>query len=300
MEGRSVPQLRSHLLAVSALAASLFCAPAIIAAQTAANHPVAVAPAAPIAPAEPSPAAPAAELDDASDAQRLQALARRFASGDATRPTSSPATPAEHVERPAAPAPAEAAGGAPPEIPLLERQPLGGQARSAAADGEVPDFNSGASWLKTVTALGLVLGLIFALRWGWMRATGRPTVSSAPGVVEVLSRTAVAPRNHVLLLRVGGRILIVGDAGDGLRTLANVDDPDEIASLLASVTASRDNSITRNFSQMLSGFHNDYEPRRPFEEGLDTQEHVVDRARDTVSGLLSRMRVLGGKGGLRG
>src|SRR5690606_38166243 len=92
--------------------------------------------------------------------------------------------------------------------------------------------------LKTVTALGVVLGLIYLLRYLWIKLTGQVPASSHTAVVEVLSRTTIAPRNHVLLMRLGQRILVVSDSGSGMNTLANIDDPQEVASLLANVTAS--------------------------------------------------------------
>jgi len=61
--------------------------------------------------------------------------------------------------------------------------------------------------------------------------------SSAPqgGIVEVLSRTTVAPRSHVVLMRVGTRILVVSDSPAGMRTLASVEDAEEVAELLGAI-----------------------------------------------------------------
>jgi len=155
---------------------------------------------------------------------------------------------------------------------------------------------SGGSWiLQTITALGVVIGLILLLRTIWSRLTGQTVAAMHSPVVEVLSRTSIAPRNHVLLVRIGQRILVVGDSPAGLRTLANVDDPEEVASLLTAVSAARPNSISQNFAQLLQRFNGDYESQTIETEGGDSQEHRVDLARSTVSGLLARIRTVGAK-----
>ncbi len=147
--------------------------------------------------------------------------------------------------------------------------------------------------LQTLAALGLVIGLILLLRWAWGKIHGATRIGQSP-VVEVLSRTAVAPKNHVILLRVGDRILICGDAPGGLRTLAEVDDPEQVAGLLAAISAAAPNSRTRNFNQLLRRFHAE---RDRSAEGDHDDEDRVDRARDSVSGAMSRIRTLaGGRG----
>lgn len=182
-----------------------------------------------------------------------------------------------------------------------ESRPLG---MSFSPDASSPLINPSAGtrqdgeWvLSTLTALGLVIGLILLARWGWMKMGGTVTARSS-GVVEVLSRTTVAPRNQVLLLRVGGRVLVVGDSAAGLRTLSTIEDPDEVASVLEAVTAARANSISKGFSQLLSHTDRDFsQAQRLAEEGGDHNEYRFDRARDSVSSLLSRIRAMSQKGG---
>ncbi len=134
---------------------------------------------------------------------------------------------------------------------------------------------------------------------------GGQVIARSSPVVEVLSRTPVAPKNHVLLLRVGQRVLVVGDSGGGLRTLANLDDPEEVASVLQAVTAQGDASVSRSFNSLVSRFQQAPETAaaddplagpgampRFVEEGGDTQEFSLDRTRDALSGLASRLRSL--------
>ncbi|MEX0744025.1 MAG: flagellar biosynthetic protein FliO [Phycisphaeraceae bacterium] len=184
-------------------------------------------------------------------------------------------------------------------LPLLnenERASIGQRSDDDDAPTHGLIEGTGSMALNTLTALGIVIGLILLLRWAWVKLSGQPTIQSSP-VVEVLSRTPVAPRNHILLVRVANRVLIVGDSSAGLRTLATVDDPEEIADLLTAVTAGRDTSITKGFNQLLGRFQGEHDTAHVDDEGRDDGEHLFDRARDSVSGLLSRVRVMAGRDG---
>ena len=223
----------------------------------------------------PSGRAPAPRADGESD--RLTRLAQRKVAeleSGAPRPERRQATDFDE-DRPLGRAPADT-GATPP--------------------GDTPDeqLSSGPSWLlNTATALGAVLGLILLLRLLYARITGRAMASGHHPAVEVLARVAVAPRNHVLLVRLGQRILVLGDSAQGLTNLATIDDADEIAGLLKSVAAGRPNSISRGFSQLLGRFNHEYpDDGLGTAAGLDRGEQRTDRARDEVSGLLSRVRAL--------
>lgn len=189
----------------------------------------------------------------------------------------------------------EAAASLPPDARPLGPAPTSDEERLLRPKDAEP--RDGAWVLKTLSSLGLVIAVILLARWGWAKMGGAVAVRGS-SVVEVLSRTTVAPRNHVLLLRVGGRVLVVGDSAAGLRTLASIEDPDEVASVLEAVTAAGGTSITRGFSQLLSRTDEEFDPqRRLADEGGDRDEHRVDSARDSMSALLSRIRTLSQKGG---
>lgn len=188
----------------------------------------------------------------------------------------------------------------PTSDPVLEKRPLGRAEGPGPSTQPLPSPRWGSGWvLNTVTALGVVILVIFALRTLLVKLGAAKGVSPRSGVVEVLSRTAIAPRNHVLLIRVAGRVLVVGDSVAGLRTLAQIDDPDEVASLLAATTAQAPHSVTRGFATLMGRFNRQYdEGQRLLAEGGDESEHAVDRARDGLSSLLARVRATrsGGEG----
>ncbi len=161
---------------------------------------------------------------------------------------------------------------------------VGGIAKSGIADG--------VSWMfNTIGALGVVIGLILVFRAVLLRMNGQAAVGTARGAVEVLGRVSVAPRQHVLLLKVGQRVLLVGESANGLRTLDTIADPEEVADVLTRVASRQSNSATAGFSQMLSRFHGQFdESAEGKEEGGDSGEFMVDRARDQVMNVLGRVR----------
>lgn len=229
----------------------------------------------------------AAPPDALTDDRGLEKLARELSGNPAAHGAAKPA--AEKKAEPVAPA-----------VPANEKKALGPSGEDAAIGATKNGDGARSSWvMTTLTALGVVVGLILVLRAVVAKVTGRAPASSHSPVLEVLSRTSVAPKNHVLLLRLGQRILVVGDSAAGLATLADIDDPEEVAGLLQAVSASKPGSASQGFTETLEGFDGQYDDfDRPAREGRDSGEHRVDRMRDGISGLKARIRAMAaGKGG---
>lgn len=171
--------------------------------------------------------------------------------------------------------------------------------RSPSASGDVDaEATRGAAgwWFNTAWALVVVVVAIVALR-GLLRRLGRSPGGAGRGaVLEVVGRISTGPRSSVLAVRVGHRIVIVGQTATGLSMLADLSDPNEVASVLATVSAERSGSMSRGFASIFNHASRDYdEDVRVVEEGGDMAEFGVDRARDEVSGLLSRVRSMVGR-----
>ena len=242
---------------------------------------------------------------------RLTRLARQFA-GRAAEPTTAstdafvpepPEVVASHID-----------GGVTPVIPepvtassddrFAEDQPLGraGPSRLNAMSAS-PDA-TGMSWVyQTTVALGAVIGLILLVRAVMSRISGSMGVGfgrNRSPVIEVMSRVGIGPRSRILLLRLGGRILVVGESAGGLQTLANIHEGDEVAEVLQCIAASNRAGIGSSFKQSMRRFNREYSPEQVLvEEGADEGEFVIDRARDQLSGLLGRIRSVAFKRGGR-
>ncbi len=185
------------------------------------------------------------------------------------------------------------AASAPAVIDPLERLPLGVPAAVRdTTESPAESTPIGSGWvLNTVTALGIVLACILLLRMLLTRAAGAKAATGQGPMVEVLSRVSVAPRNHILLVRLNNRVLAVGDSPAGLRTLADISDPEEVADILTTVTTQKPAGVQKGFAQFIGSFHGDHTDRqRSRDEGADGSEYQLDRARDEIHGLLSRVR----------
>jgi len=177
-------------------------------------------------------------------------------------PNSIPSTPAvvEQVsdQRPASPPPPS------PVSAALETRPLG-RAAAPAVESVRPGATGPGGWLRVTVALGAVIALIFALRFILKRAAMRTgglaaqlgAAGRAPsGVLEVLGRFPVARGQTLVLLRLDRRILLISQTTTGMTTLAEVSDPEEIASLITRTrddegasAAARFNAILRNLER---------------------------------------------------
>jgi flagellar biogenesis protein FliO len=94
-------------------------------------------------------------------------------------------------------------------------------------------------WVRTGLALGLVVVLIFLTR-GILRRLGGPVRVGRRQVIEVLARTSVSPKQQLLLVRLGSRLVLVGVGPSGMAALSEVRDPGEVHELMKATGAAGD------------------------------------------------------------
>lgn len=146
----------------------------------------------------------------------------------------------------------------------------------------------GDGWLlSTLAALGVVLALVFGIRWVLRRGGVVSTATPQGGIVEVLSRTTVAPRSHVVLMRVGTRVLVVSDSPAGMRTLASVQDAEEVAELLGAVDAAKPTSMSQSFGSVMKKLSGQWSGE---EETLEVDELGKEVSGQGASGAISSLR----------
>jgi hypothetical protein len=91
-----------------------------------------------------------------------------------------------------------------------------------------------AQWARTLGALALVVVLIFVARI-MLKRFGPVSGPRRRQVLDVLARSPVSSRHQLLLVKVGRRVLLVGQGPASLTTLSEVTDPEEVASLIEAV-----------------------------------------------------------------
>jgi len=113
----------------------------------------------------------------------------------------------------------------------------------SAAAGASTGFDA----TRVVLSLGAVIGLIFILKYFGRRFLALPATGSGGGVVQVLHRTTLSPRQQLVLIRVGRRVVLVGNTGAGMSALCEVSEPDEVAELIGQVQRGKSDSATAAF-----------------------------------------------------
>jgi flagellar biogenesis protein FliO len=123
----------------------------------------------------------------------------------------------------------------------LARQP--GEQKAAPAGAGKED--SGV--IRVAGALGVVIGCILIVRWAGKKFLGMAPGASASGPVQVLSRTAIAPRQQLMLIQVGKRVVLVANCGTAMNALCEISDADEVAALAGELQQKKRGSATANF-----------------------------------------------------
>lgn len=136
------------------------------------------------------------------------------ASGQTSRPTSQPTTQA-----------------AAPDMPRRLIGPFDDKKIESGPQ------NPWAQWGRTLGALALVVVLIFTARI-MLKRFGPVSGRQRRDMLDVLARATVSPRHQLLLVRVGRRVVLVGQAPASLTTLSEVTDADEVAALIEAVSSS--------------------------------------------------------------
>lgn len=114
-----------------------------------------------------------------------------------------------------------------------EARPLGPSASGAGGAGQA-GTGAASGWgdvVRTGAALVVVVGLIGGA-WWWLRRTGIGGAMRG-GAFEVLARQPMGRGQQVVVVRFGPRVLCLQQTREGMRTLCELSDADEIAALTA-------------------------------------------------------------------
>ena len=239
-----------------------------------------------------------------------------------SRPASQPAT------RPAQAAPAAPVRSQLGQTAIRDSSTRPTTAAASADDVEnaadIKSAPAGFDISRVVGALAIVLGLIFALRWVLRRSINPAGMPGATNVVQVLTRSPLSPRQQLLLVRVGRRLIVVADCNGQLNALSELTDPDEVAALVGQLRDETLSAAPHSFGNLLGrlrrgadermaegdgGAEDDSFPRVPHDmpeparerrggrDGLaadpeDDAEPSVASAQNEIQGLMERVRVI--------
>lgn len=212
--------------------------------------------------------------------------------------SSAPAANTPLIAEPPAPA-------LPRIVDTFDKQPIRRAAPPSRGPAQADTTDTSTTTLelpRLLAAMALVVGLIFMMRWFGRRFFGATPISGGTRAVQVLSRSLVAPRQSVMLMQVGRRLLIVSDNGSQLAPLSEISDPDEVAALVGQLRGEKLDVAGRTFSAMLGRIRKDevVEPlaveapieASPISESSAAHDPDVSGARAELSGLMEQVRLV--------
>jgi flagellar protein FliO/FliZ len=153
---------------------------------------------------------------------------------------------------------------------------------------------------RVVLSLAIVLGLIFALRWVSQRLFGKTVGGRASRAVQVLSRNVISPKQQLLVVQVGRRLVVVGDSGQQMNALCEITDPEEMAALIGQLHEEKRESSSNPFGSIFGRAGRAFEKENEPPQSLDVTDEDDDRSagpsrdeqetRDELSGLMDKVR----------
>jgi flagellar biogenesis protein FliO len=153
---------------------------------------------------------------------------------------------------------------------------------STQKTGVAPAPASGVSEvIRVVCALGGVIALILFFRWIFKRCFGVTTAPRATRAVQVLSRSPISPRQQLVILRVGKRLLVVADGGTQMNTLSEITEPDEVAALIGQVQDDHTDRASKVFGKVFNRMRGKYDAAE--------QTHEDDSIVGLTSGLQKKL-----------
>lgn len=155
--------------------------------------------------------------------------------------------------QPAVPGPLEQAHW---EVRSPLARPLPSRSKSGAVDESTASrkpaaTQTGSLWVTLTIVFVTFLGLALVTRW--LKTHGPARFRALPGeALELLGRRTLEPRVTVHLVRCGGRILMLGVAPDGVRTLAEYTDPVEVDLLAGACRSTAENGAAQSFGALFT------------------------------------------------
>src|SRR5436190_3001800 len=119
---------------------------------------------------------------------------------------------------------------------------------------------AGSEFIRVGGALAAVIGLALIAKIALRRAGGiLPGADRPSGVVEILARYPIARGQHLILLKLARRIMLLHQSGSNMNTICELTDPDEVAALLARLEAGSSGRSAEKFKQVLRGFESEHD-----------------------------------------
>ena len=147
---------------------------------------------------------------------------------------------------------------------------------------------TGPSGARVIGSLAAVVVLVAGCGWVYRRYVA-PAGPRRAGGVELLGQSNVTPKHSVLVLKIGRRVVVVGDAGHGMQPLCEVTDPAEVAEVAAACRGQSVESADLRGGAFAASFD---EADAAFEQGDAPNVKPTSGEASDVRALINRVRGL--------
>ncbi len=142
---------------------------------------------------------------------------------------------------------------------------------------------------RLALALGIVLVAIFISHQVWKRMGMPGAAGRASGTLQVVSRLNITPKQQIMLVRVGRRLVLIGNSGGQMNSLCEIGDPEEAAALLGQTAVEREGSVSTSFKAVLGGEEKHFEdPAETMEQ--EEEDPAVATTREEIHGLMEKVK----------
>jgi flagellar biogenesis protein FliO len=162
-------------------------------------------------------------------------------------------------------------------------------AGQASGDGASRAGTGGGSFIRNLWPLLAVLVLIVGMALMVKKFMPARRLLGGSDVLKIVARTHVSPKQQLLLVKMGRRLVLLGLSPDRINSLSTVDDPDQVAMMLGEIASRQPASMTSAFAASMEDEREAYR-----DEPTDVDETEVTRGH--VRGLLQKVRAMTSKG----
>ena len=176
-----------------------------------------------------------------------------------------------------------------------QQRPSGvGHPSSAATE---PAATSVLSPWRSLMSLVIVIAVILAGTYCFKRFVPTGRRMSNQGGLEIVARNAINPKQSLCLVKMGPRLLLVGLSPNHIASLDVIDDPDDIAQMMANIHGHTHLSNTSTFGKLFGHEANYFEDKETTTDLIELElrngpNPPFNQVRTELAGLLEKVKGL--------
>jgi flagellar biosynthetic protein FliO len=144
---------------------------------------------------------------------------------------------------------------------------------------------------RTVFALAVVLGLLYAVLWGLKRFTSNSAVAPSSESVRIIGRLYLNPKTAIYFVRVADELLLLGTSSSNVSLLTSVKDRGQIEQIEVALKSAplytSGKFFSRFFDRSLLKFQKELGEE---DTAFDDQIRALDGQLDRLKGIVRRRR----------